>query len=126
MNVVDSSGWLEYFADGANAEAFAAPIQQADELLVPSITIVEVFKRVLQQRGEQAALQAAAHMKQGHVVSLDADLAMKAAKAGYEFKLPLADGIILATAQAYGALLWTQDEDFQHLDGVRFIPKQPR
>lgn len=126
MNIVDSSGWLEYFADGANAEAFAAPIQQVNELLVPSITIVEVFKRVLQQRGEQAALQAAAHMKQGSVVDLDSDLAMKAAKVGYEFKLPLADGIILATAQAYGALLWTQDEDFQHLEGVRFIQKQAR
>lgn len=124
MNIVDSSGWLEYFANSPNAEVFAAPIQQIETLLVPSITITEVFKRILRQRTEHAALQAAAHMSQGRVIDLDARLAMQAAKVGHELKLPLADSIILATTRVYRALLWTQDEDFQHIQGVRYIPKR--
>ena len=123
MNIVDSSGWLEYFANSHNAGVFAEPIEQVGTLLVPSITIVEVFKRILQQRTEQAALQAAAHMGQGRVIDLDARLAMHAAKLGWELKLPLADSVILATAQVHQALLWTQDEGFQHISGVRYIPK---
>ena len=123
MNVVDSSGWLEYFGSGANAEVFARPIEAIGELLVPAITITEVFKRILQQRTEQAALQAAAQMSQGRVIVLDAPLAMTAARLGHTLKLPLADSIILATARAHGALLWTQDEDFERIQGVRFVPK---
>ena len=123
MNLVDSSGWLEYFADGPNAGIFAEPIQQLHELIVPSITITEVFKRILQQRDEQAALRAIAHMNQGQIINLDIGLAMKAAKCGFELKLPLADSIILATATHYGALLWTQDEDFRHLPNIRYIQK---
>ncbi len=124
MNVVDSSGWLEYFANSANAEEFARPILQIDELLVPSMTITEVFKRILQQRGEQVAIEAAAHMMQNQVVNLDSSLALKAARIGYDLKLPLADSIILATARIYDALLWTQDEDFKEIQGVRYIPKR--
>ena len=126
MNVVDSSGWLEYFANSANATVFAQPIQQLDALVVPSITIAEVFKRILQQRNEHAALQAAAHMNQGRVIALETSLAMTAGKLGHELKLPLADSIILATAQRYQALLWTQDEDFKRLNlpGIRYIPKR--
>ena len=124
MNIVDSSGWLEYFANGVNAEAFAKPIEQLGELLVPSITMTEVFKRILQQRDEPAALQAAAHMSQGRVIVLDVRLALSAGKLGHELKLPLADSIILATAQFHHALLWTQDDDFKHILGVRYIPKR--
>jgi predicted nucleic acid-binding protein len=123
MNIVDSSGWLEYFANSPNAEKFAKPIEQLDQLLVPSITITEVFKRILQQRNEQDALQAAAHMHQGRVIDLDFGIAIAAATLGYQLKLPLADSIILATARAYQALLWTEDEDFRHIEGVRYIPK---
>ena len=123
MNIVDSSGWLEYFANGRNAGAFAKWIEKTDELIVPSITITEVFKRILQQRGEQPALQAAAHMNQGKVIDLDSNLAMLAAKLGHELKLPLADSIILATARQYEASLWTQDGDFESIDGVHYIPK---
>lgn len=123
MNVVDSSGWLEYFANGKNADVFSKWIEKTDELIVPSITITEVFKRILQLRGEQPALQAAAHMKQGKVVDLDSNLAMSAAKLGYELKLPLADSIILATARQHDAILWTQDEDFKSIKDVHYIPK---
>ena len=123
MNVVDSSAWLEYFADGPNADRFAKVIENADSLLVPSITLLEVFKRVSQQRDEAAALQYVAVMQQSTVVELDAALALRAAALGLRHKLPLADSIVYATAQAGGALVWTQDKDFEGLAGVRFLPK---
>ncbi len=124
MNVVDSSAWLSYFAGDANATVFSEPIEKISELLVPSITITEVFKCVLRQRGEEAALIVTAHMKQGKVIALDAELAMDAAKFGVLHKLPLADSIIFATAQKYDAILWTQDDDFVGLDNVRVISKK--
>ena len=124
MNVVDSSGWLEYFADGPNASFFAAAIQDTDALIVPSISILEVFKRVLQQRGEEAALQAAALMLQGEVVDLISRIAMEAAKLGHDLKLPLADSVMLASARLKRAVLWTQDADFSGVDGVRYIAKR--
>jgi predicted nucleic acid-binding protein len=124
MNVVDSSGWLEYFADGPNAEFFAPAIEDVATLLVPTISIYEVFKRVLQQRGEGEALQAAAMMAQGQEIALDTSLALEAAKLSAEEKLPMADSIMLATAQAYGATLWTQDADFEGMAGVNYVEKQ--
>ena len=123
MNVVDSSAWLSYFASDRNSTVFSEPIENLSELLVPSITITEVFKNVLRQRGEEAALIVTAHMKQGKVISLDSELAMNAAKFGTLHKLPLADSIIFATAQKYSALIWTQDSDFEGLSNVRYISK---
>ncbi|HSN76971.1 MAG TPA: type II toxin-antitoxin system VapC family toxin [Anaerolineae bacterium] len=124
MNVVDSSGWLEYFADAPNAEFFSAGIQNTEELIVPAISLFEVFKRVLQQRGEDQALQASAAMQQGRVVDLDATLALEAARLSATLKLPRADSIILATARAYRATLWTQDADFRDLADVQFVAVQ--
>lgn len=124
MNVVDSCGWLEYFADGPNAGFFAPVIEDLPELVVPSISIYEVFKRVLQQRGEGDALQAAGVLTQGEVVDLDTAVALGAARLSVELKLPLADSIMLATARAYDATLWTQDEDLQDLVGVQYIERQ--
>ena len=120
MNVVDSSAWLEYFADGANASFFAGPIEDIEALLVPTISLFEVFKRVLQQRDESAALHATAAMQQGTVVELGAEIAVSAAALSVELKLPLADSIILATARNYSAELWTQDADFEGIEGVRY------
>jgi toxin FitB len=125
VNVVDSSAWLEYFADGPNADYFAKPIEKPGSLLVPSITLLEVFKRVLQQRDEGAALQCVAVMQQGSVIELDTATALHAAVLGLRHKLPLADSIVYATAQAGGALVWTQDSDFEGLPGVRFRAKRP-
>lgn len=121
MNVVDSSGWLEYFGDGPNAAHFAVPLAEPDALIVPALSVFEVFKRVLQQRDEASALQAAALIQQGRVVPLDAALAMTAAKLSFELKLPMADSIILATARQFNAVLWTQDADFENLPGVRYV-----
>ena len=124
MNVVDSSAWLSYFANDGNSSIFAEPIENLAELLVPSITITEVFKNVLRQRGEEAALIVTAHMEQGKVILLDPELAKDAAKFGILHKLPLADSIIFATAQKYSAVIWTQDKDFEALVNVRYIPKK--
>ena len=124
MNVVDSSGWLEYFADGPNADFFAPAVEKVAELVVPSISIYEVFKRVLQQRDESDALQAVAVMQQGRVVDLDTAIALNAAKLSVELKLPMADSVMLATARAHKATLWTQDADFKDIEGVRYVEKR--
>ncbi len=124
MNLVDSCGWLEYFADSSYADFYAPAIEDTDILIVPTICILEVFKRVLQQRGEDAALQIVAVMYQGQVDALSANIALRAAKVGSELKLPLADSVILATAQAYGALIWTQDAHFKDIQGVKYIEKR--
>lgn len=122
MNVVDSSGWLEYFSDGPNATFFADAVETIDDLIVPTISLYEVFKRVLQQRGENDALEAVALIMQGEVVALDTTLALSAAKLSADLRLPMADSIILATARSEGAVLWTQDTHFKDLEGVRYTP----
>jgi toxin FitB len=124
VNVVDSSAWLEYFADGPNAGFFAPAIEETEDLIVPSIVLLEVFKRFLQQRSESEGLQAAAIMRQGKTVDLDSALALSAAKIGVTNKLPLADSVILATARRFDATVWTQDEDFEGLLGVKYRPKK--
>lgn len=124
MNVVDSSGWLEYFADEPNADFFAPAIEATNEQIVASISVYEVFKRILQQRSESEALQAIAIMMRGQMVDLDVQLALKAARVSTHYRIPMADSIILATAQICGATLWTQDEHFEHIAGVQYVAKQ--
>ncbi len=124
MNVVDSSGWLEYFADDRNAVFFAGAIEATAELLVPSISLYEVFKRVMQQRGEGDALQAIALMQQGQVIDLSSSLSLTAARLSLEHRLPMADSLILATAKAHSATLWTQDSDFEGIPGVEYQAKK--
>jgi predicted nucleic acid-binding protein len=124
VNVVDSSAWLEYFAGTAAAASFAPAIEDSRHLVVPVITITEVFKRILQQRDETSALRAIAVMQQGEVVPVDAALALMAARVGHQHKLPLADSLIYATALQHDATLWTQDEHFKGLPGVKYFPKQ--
>jgi predicted nucleic acid-binding protein len=124
MNLVDSCGWLEYLADGPNAGYFAPAIENTEKLLVPAICILEVFKRVLQQRGEDAALQAGALMQQGNVVDLGVGGAMTAAKIGHELKLPLADAVIVATARIHKAVIWTQDSDLKDVESVKYVKKR--
>lgn len=121
MNVVDSSGWLEYFSAGPNAAFFAEPIEATSELVVPTVSLYEVFKRVLQQRGEGDALQAVATMQQGTVADFPAPVALTAARLSHELKLPMADSIMLATARTWNATLWSQDADFADLPGVEYV-----
>ena len=124
MNLVDSSGWLEYFADGPNANFFSRPIQELPQLVVPTLSIFEVFKRIAQQRGDGDALQAVAVMQQASVVDLTSPLALDAARLRLELRLPMADSVILATARAFGATLWTQDVGFKDLEGIQYIEKK--
>ena len=120
-NVVDSSGWLEYFTDSDRASLFASAIEDGENLLVPVISIYEIFKKVLRERGENDALQVASMMQTGQLIDLDCSLALEAAR----YSLPLADSIIYAAAMRNGAILWTQDEHFKDLPNVRFFPKSP-
>jgi len=124
VNLVDSSGWLEYFADGKNANFFAPAIENTKLLLVSSINCYEVFKRIAQQRDENAAMQAVAVMQQGVVVDLSVDLAIMAANLALDLKLPLADSVILATARLHKATVWTQDADFEGIAGVKYVAKR--
>jgi len=121
MNIVDSSGWLEYFSDGPNAEYYIKPLQNPSDLIVPSITIYEVFKVVLREANENNALQAIAAMQKGTVIDLTTSIAVNAAKLSLNQHLPMVDSIILATAKKYDCLIWTQDSDFEGLPNVKLF-----
>ena len=123
MNLVDSSGWLEYFADDKNSDFFTPAIEDTEKLIVSTINIYEVFKRILQQRDETDAIQAAAVMQQAQVVDVTSALSLFAARISYEIKLPMADSLILATAKSMNATLWTQDSDFNEIPNVKYIKK---
>ncbi|MBA4389527.1 MAG: VapC toxin family PIN domain ribonuclease [Syntrophus sp. (in: bacteria)] len=124
MNIVDSSGWLAYFADEPNAKHFLTPLNDSAALVVPTVTIYEVFKVVLRESGENNALQAAMAMQKGIIVDLTAPLAIAASILSLAHNLPMADGIILATAQEFNAILWTQDADFKNINNVKYFPKK--
>ncbi|MDP2064805.1 MAG: type II toxin-antitoxin system VapC family toxin [Burkholderiaceae bacterium] len=123
MNVVDSCGWLEYIADGPNASFFEPALLDLPRLVVPSITIYEVCKRVLVQRGQPFADRAVAAMCRGKVTHLDAEGLRLAALASVQYKLAMADAIIWQTAQQHGAQLFTQDVDLKALPGVKYQAK---
>lgn len=123
MNVIDSSGWVEYFVNGPNARFFASPIEDSENLIVPTICLYEVFKRVLLEFGEDKALETIGEMFSGRVMDLDRDTAIRAAQTSIELRLAMADSIIFATARINGATLWTQDEHFKDLDKVKYVKK---
>jgi predicted nucleic acid-binding protein len=124
MNIVDSSGWLAYFADEPNAKYFLAPLNDSTSLIVPTVTIYEVFKVIIRESGENDALQAVVAMQKGTVVDLKAPLAVVASKLSLEHNLPMADSIILATALECKAIIWTQDLDFKNISNVKYFPKK--
>ena len=124
MNVIDATGWLEYFTDGPNADYYAAAVERVDELIVPVTSIFEVFKRVLQQRSESEALQAISVMLQGNVTDMDAGLALSAARLSVELELPMVDSVMLATAKAHHARLWSLDASYQAIHGVKHVEPQ--
>ena len=126
LNVVDSSAWLAYLADEPGADRFSAAIEDTDDLVVPVVCILEVFKVIARQRGVDDALQATALMQQARVIDLDANLALVAAKAALDHNLPLADSMVYATAMTVDGIVWTQDDDFEDLPDVRFFAKKKR
>ena len=123
MNLTDSSAWLDHFAGGTRAQHVTAAVEDIEHLLVPTIVLVEVTRRVMQQRDEDAALQVAAMLHQGQIVPLDSGIALSAARFGVVHKLPLADSIIFATARQFEATIWTFDADFKDLPGVKYFAK---
>ena len=123
MNIVDTSGWLEYFTHGSRTNSFKKPIEDVKNLIVPSICIYEVFKKTLQSFEEKKALEIVAVMRTAKVVDLDDQMAFSAASLSYKLKLPMADSIILATAQEYKATIWTMDADFKGLPGINYVAK---
>ncbi|MBW1675316.1 MAG: type II toxin-antitoxin system VapC family toxin [Deltaproteobacteria bacterium] len=124
MNIVDSSGWLAYFADEPNAKHFLVPLKDTASLVVPAVTIYEVFKVVLRESSENEALQVAAAMQKGTVVDLTVKIAIAASKLSLQYRLPMADSIILATSKLFKAKIWTQDSDFKNISGVKYFPKK--
>jgi predicted nucleic acid-binding protein len=122
MNIIDSSGWLEYFSDGPNAIHYLPPLNDTSSLIVPVIAIYEVFKVVLRESAENDALQAVAAMQKGKIIDLNANIAMDASRLSLKYNLPMADSIILATARAYDCVIWTQDSDFRNIEGVNYFP----
>ena len=124
MNIVDSSGWLSYFADEANAKHFLTPLKKTSLLVVPTVIIYEVCKVVLRESSENEALQAVAAMRQGTVVELADTIALAASKLSLKYNLPMADSIILTTAREFSATLWTQDSGFKNIAGVKYFPKK--
>lgn len=124
MNIVDSSGWLSYFADEPHAKHFHKPLNDPSSLVVPTVTIYEVFKVALRESSENKALQVVAAMQKGKVVDLTSSLAVTASKLSLEYSLPMADSIVLATAREHEAIVWTLDSDFKNIDGVKYFPKK--
>ncbi len=120
MNLVDSCGWLEYFAGGRNAGFFAPAIEKTADLIVPTLCLYEVFKCLLRQRGENAAITAVAAMHQGRVIEIDETIALAAARISHALQCPMADSMIVATAELHNATVWTQDAHFEKLPGVRY------
>jgi predicted nucleic acid-binding protein len=123
LNLVDSSGWLEYFANGKNAEFFAPIIEDNDNLIVSTINIYEVFKKILIEKDENSAIQAIGLMQQGKVIDISAGIAIHGARMSHDLKIPMADSLILASAKHYDAILWTEDADFKGMEGVKYFKK---
>ena len=124
MNVVDSSGWLEYFAGGRYARSFEPVLEDIDALIVPAVSVYEVFKVLLREAGEEAAIQGVAAMQRGRIVDLTVQRALDAAALSLRHALPMADSIILAAAREHGATVWTLDEDFSGLQDVRYFGRK--
>jgi len=123
LNLVDSSGWLEYFADGKNASFFVRAIENSKELIVSTINIYEVYKKILLEKDENSALQAIALMQSVKVINVSSSISIMAARLSYDLKIPMADSIIYSTARINNAIVWTQDADFKDLDGVKYFKK---
>ncbi len=119
--IVDSSGWIEYFVGGPNADRFSAAIERTEDLIVPAITLTEVYRWMLREATESDALAAVTVMKQGKVIPLDDQLSILSAEVGFRHKLPLADGIIYTTAKLHEADLITQDADMEGLPNVIYV-----
>ena len=122
MKLVDSSCWIDYFTGQSKSDYYSAAIVDTDNLIVPTVCLYEVYKKILIERGKREALRAVAAMRVGNIVGLDVDLAIQAAGISREHGIPMADSIIYATAKQARAQLITKDSHFKGLSGVRYVP----
>ena len=123
MNIVDSSGWMAYLINEESAEIFAPIIQDTANLLVSSISLYEVYKKLTTKIDERLAINGIVLMKQVNVIPVTEEIALNAAKLSIEKKIPMADSIIYTTGILNNATVWTQDCDFINLPNVKFIKK---
>lgn len=123
MIILDSSAWLEYFAGTKNGDIFAEYAEDFENLMVPTICIYEVYKRILIQREENSANMAVEFMQNGNVVDINSEISITSALLSYKLKLPMADSLIYATGQIYKSKIITQDSDFIGLDNVDYYEK---
>lgn len=123
MNLVDTSGWLEYFANSKNATLFAPAIEKTEDLIVSTINIYEMYKKILIEKDEYTAILVISLMKQAKVIEVNSEIAIQAAKLSFEKKIPMADSLIYVTAKLNNAILWTQDFHFKGLQGVKYFKK---
>lgn len=126
MIVLDSSGWLEFFADGPYAEEFAARLRQPGSVLTPTVAIYEVYKWVKRERSEEEAVEAVATMKKTRVLDLTEELALTAADLSLAHKLAMADSMMLAVARAHDAELMTTDSAFIGIAGAKVFSKKKK
>jgi predicted nucleic acid-binding protein len=123
MNIVDSSCWIEYLMDTDIGVQVASVIEDAAELMVPTITIYEVYKKLLAEKDEEYALNVVSYMQTGTVMELTAGLSLSAAQISRTYKLPMADSIIYATSLYRQATIWTSDKHFKDMPDIRYFPK---
>jgi len=121
--LVDSTGWMEYFGKGSKADDYARHIIQTPtgSILTPTVVLLEVYRKIKKDRGEEKALEAYAHLQDTRMVPLDPHTAVAAADIGLRTGLGTVDSIIYATSTRYGAELLTGDHHFEGLPRVTLI-----
>jgi predicted nucleic acid-binding protein len=124
MTIIDTSGWLEYFTGGPNSDFFSTAIKKDPNIIIPTIILYELWKKISREKGEDKAIELVAQLKRYEIVPLDESLSISAAKISNEYKIPMADSIIYATLMKYNATLWTQDSDFKDFENVKYIEKK--
>ena len=123
LHIIDTCGWLEYIAETSNAKNFEKAILDTNNLIVPAIVIYEVFKKICLDYNEDTALEVIAELKQGRVIEINETISIYAAKLSIEKKLPMADALIYATGLLFKATIYTQDNHFENLPGVKYFKK---
>ena len=123
MNVVDSSGWVEYFQDSPRADLFATAIEQRDQLLVPTIALFEVHKVLSRSLAVDLVDRCLDVMRLGRVLDFTDRRAIAASKVSRQHRLALADAAMYSMALEHGATFWTQDIDYDGLSSVRYFAK---
>ena len=123
MKVIDSSGWIEFFSDGLLADIYSKHLENPSRVIVPAITLYEVYKKIRSEKGEALALAASHAMSRCRFAPLTDDIAMASADTSIQYKLAMADAIIYTTAQFFKAELITSDADLRNLPQVTYLKK---